>query len=517
MNSEGTSNVERAKTKLPPQKREEDSFNLKKKVSNMALVSYSCAAPSPGIVALEVLAKLQGVEVTFSSGDSPSLEVETIHPITGSNTTKSVAWIGCARTLSNLIPSLALWEGAEVESWVESASNTLIPTLESGDKIIVENFIGKLESHLSSAYLTGSFSAADVCVSLWLGLAMQKCELTTLPEKTSSWMTSILSAIQSYATDTVEAITTSLAGEAAAPAATGEFADNALVQKLVEFGLEYEVYSHAACMTADELVANVPLASEKETHTKNLFFKDKKHGMFLVSHATSTTFNTKQLGKLLKLQGKVNMRLADATLLDKHLKAEPGHVGPLCIANDESKEVTLVLDKALTDYDFVHSHPAKNDASVKLAPSVLLDFMTKAGVEPIVLDFSAEGGDAGAQAPPAQSKKPKQDKSKQQQKQKQNQNKKTAKKGDTLLALQWKKDENFAMWYSDVIVLSEMISYYDISGCYILRPWSYKIWDLIQNWFNEKVSSNNFVSTIFEECYSTLTYIHCFVDFGIGS
>ena len=58
-------------------------------------------------------------------------------------------------------------------------------------------------------------------------------------------------------------------------------------------------------------------------------------------------------------------------------------------------------------------------------------------------------------------------------------NKKTAKKGETLLALQWKKSENFAMWYSDVIVLSEMISYYDISGCYILRPWSFKIWELV--------------------------------------
>lgn len=32
-----------------------------------------------------------------------------------------------------------------------------------------------------------------------------------------------------------------------------------------------------------------------------------------------------------------------------------------------------------------------------------------------------------------------------------------------------------------------MISYYDISGCYILRPWSFKIWELIQNWFNYKL------------------------------
>jgi prolyl-tRNA synthetase len=66
-------------------------------------------------------------------------------------------------------------------------------------------------------------------------------------------------------------------------------------------------------------------------------------------------------------------------------------------------------------------------------------------------------------------------------------NKVAAAKGETLLALQWKKHENFPNWYSDVIILSEMISYYNVSGCYILRPWSYKIWEIIQNWFNEQV------------------------------
>ena len=83
------------------------------------------------------------------------------------------------------------------------------------------------------------------------------------------------------------------------------------------------------------------------------------------------------------------------------------------------------------------------------------------------------------------------------------------------MALQWKKEENFPQWYSDVIVLSEMISYYDISGCYILRPWSYKIWELIQNWFNDEVS---FVEV---HCHKfTVTHANClqtdcprFVDF----
>ena len=40
--------------------------------------------------------------------------------------------------------------------------------------------------------------------------------------------------------------------------------------------------------------------------------------------------------------------------------------------------------------------------------------------------------------------------------------------------------EDFPEWYSSVITMSEMIDYYDISGCYILRPYAYSIWESIQ-------------------------------------
>jgi len=32
-----------------------------------------------------------------------------------------------------------------------------------------------------------------------------------------------------------------------------------------------------------------------------------------------------------------------------------------------------------------------------------------------------------------------------------------------------------------------MIEYYDVSGCYILRPWSYSIWEAIQAWFDKEI------------------------------
>lgn len=60
------------------------------------------------------------------------MKAVTEHPILGTNTAESVTWVGCARALSQLVPSLGLWEGPQVESWVDSASNTLLPVLASG-------------------------------------------------------------------------------------------------------------------------------------------------------------------------------------------------------------------------------------------------------------------------------------------------------------------------------------------------------------------------------------------------
>lgn len=32
-----------------------------------------------------------------------------------------------------------------------------------------------------------------------------------------------------------------------------------------------------------------------------------------------------------------------------------------------------------------------------------------------------------------------------------------------------------------------MIEYYDVSGCYILRPWSYSIWDVIREFLSTEI------------------------------
>lgn len=59
----------------------------------------------------------------------------------------------------------------------------------------------------------------------------------------------------------------------------------------------------------------------------------------------------------------------------------------------------------------------------------------------------------------------------------------------TKLGVSAKKEENLSEWYTEVITRGEMVEYYDISGCYILRPWAYSIWEHIQSYFDEKIKS----------------------------
>ncbi|KAL0927335.1 hypothetical protein M5K25_001498 [Dendrobium thyrsiflorum] len=70
-------------------------------------------------------------------------------------------------------------------------------------------------------------------------------------------------------------------------------------------------------------------------------------------------------------------------------------------------------------------------------------------------------------------------------------------KKETGLGLTYKKDENFGEWYSEVVVNSEMIEYYDISGCYILRPWTMAIWETLEAFFDLEIKKMNVKNAYF--------------------
>ena len=56
-----------------------------------------------------------------------------------------------------------------------------------------------------------------------------------------------------------------------------------------------------------------------------------------------------------------------------------------------------------------------------------------------------------------------------------------------VLGIEYKKEQDFSMWYQQVLMRSELIEYYDVSGCYILRPASFFIWEQITQFFDARI------------------------------
>lgn len=43
--------------------------------------------------------------------------------------------------------------------------------------------------------------------------------------------------------------------------------------------------------------------------------------------------------------------------------------------------------------------------------------------------------------------------------------------------MQFTKSGDFHKWYPEVLAKGELLDYYDVSGCYVMKPNSYFIWE----------------------------------------
>jgi hypothetical protein len=61
--------------------------------------------------------------------------------------------------------------------------------------------------------------------------------------------------------------------------------------------------------------------------------------------------------------------------------------------------------------------------------------------------------------------------------------------GAALIGIDTAKEADLGEWYQQVITKGQMISYYDVAGCYILEPSSYAIWENIKSWFDAQIKT----------------------------
>lgn len=123
------------------------------------------------------------------------------------------------------------------------------------------------------------------------------------------------------------------------------------------------------------------------SHTKNLFLKDKKGSLFLITAEHATQVNLKNLHKKL---GCGRLSFANADLMQSHLGVTPGSVTALAVINDTEARVCFVLDQNLMDADIINAHPLVNTATTSIARDDLIAFVEKTGHDVTIVDLESD-------------------------------------------------------------------------------------------------------------------------------
>ncbi|CRG97707.1 proline--tRNA ligase, putative [Plasmodium gallinaceum] len=265
-----------------------------------------------------------------------------------------------------------------------------------------------------------------------------------------------------------------------------------LFKELKELNINYREVKHGVAHTIKDLLE---MNLDNSTNIiKNLFLKDKKKKFFFICTLNSKTVDLKYLANALNTS---NLRFVDEKNLKNILNLLPGCLTPLAMKYDKDNVVKLYFDAELKNMDEIIIHPLHNYSSLYMKKIDVIKFCDIHNHSPEYIKIEEEK----IKKEDGQEEKIKIDNQKNNEETclnlKVNNKFDNQSKEYNLLGITSKKLENFSDWYTQVIVKSELIEYYDISGCYILRPGAYYIWECVQSFFDKEIKKRGVENSYF--------------------
>ena len=153
------------------------------------------------------------------------------------------------------------------------------------------------------------------------------------------------------------------------------------LNRLAELGIKAETVEHEPVFTVAEsqpVKVRIPGA-----HSKNLFVKDKKGRLFLITARDETPIDLKRVHEAIGASGRVSFGSAEQ--LRAALGVEPGSVTPFAAVNDPEGQVTVILDANLMEHERVNFHPLVNSMTTGVHRDDLVRFLRATGHEPRIL------------------------------------------------------------------------------------------------------------------------------------
>jgi Ala-tRNA(Pro) deacylase len=149
-------------------------------------------------------------------------------------------------------------------------------------------------------------------------------------------------------------------------------------------GIAHTTVSHPALFTVEQSRALRGMVFG--AHTKNLFLRDKKGALFLVSALEDASIELKSLHRRVGASGRLSF--GSPELLAETLGVEPGAVTPFGALNDRDRRVAILLDADLMRHETVNFHPLRNTMTTSLASAGVIKFLEATGHSPRILPLA---------------------------------------------------------------------------------------------------------------------------------
>lgn len=146
---------------------------------------------------------------------------------------------------------------------------------------------------------------------------------------------------------------------------------------LDRLGVNHRSVPHPPLFTVEQSRAH--RGSIPGGHTKNLFLKDKKGALFLVTALEHAEIALKSLHHCF---GHGRFSFGSPEIMRATLGVEPGSVTPFGALNDSDRAVTIVLDASMLEHTALNFHPLVNTMTTTIGRDDLLRFLTATGHEP---------------------------------------------------------------------------------------------------------------------------------------
>lgn len=142
---------------------------------------------------------------------------------------------------------------------------------------------------------------------------------------------------------------------------------------LNELEIAFEKVEHEAfptCEASEDFYQKQQLGID----CKNIFLrnkKGKKHYLAVVQ--AEKKIDIPALAEFLNENKK--MGFASSERLEKYLNLKPGSVTPFGIIHETANEIPVIIDKEIFNQEFIHFHPLRNTATLKITTQDFQKFL----------------------------------------------------------------------------------------------------------------------------------------------